>query len=104
MIVLVFLLPFYSLAANQDFQNLLMGDPPQNEDYLPPNYQEYIDKLLDKMHKIHELTRNKLLTASNHQKKNYDHRKKMKLILKGGELYFFKIQPKEREYPKTTSS
>ena len=28
MIVLVFLLPFYSLAANQDFQNLLMGDPP----------------------------------------------------------------------------
>ena len=55
--------------------DLLMGYPPQDESYEPPNYQEYVDKLVDKMHKVHELTRDKLLVASNHQKKNYDHRK-----------------------------
>ena len=33
----------YSLAANQDF-HLLMGHPPQNQAYLPPNYQKYIEQ------------------------------------------------------------
>ena len=75
--------------------DLLMVHPPQNEDYLPPNYQEYIDKLLDKMHKNHELRRNKLLTSSNHQKKNYDHRKN-KVDFKRGEAVLLQNTTKRK--------
>ena len=84
--------------------DLLMGHPPQNEDYLPPNYQEYIDKHLYKMHKIHELTRTKLLTASNHQKKNYDHRKNKVDFKRGGSCTSSKFNQKKGNLSKTTSS
>ena len=75
--------------------DLLMGYPPQDESYEPPNYQEYVDKLVDKMHKVHELTRDKLLVASNHQKKNYDHRKN-RIDFKKGEAVLLQNTKKRK--------
>ena len=54
--------------------DLLVGCPPP-EAQTDRNYHEYVDRLQNDLHRIHEIARQKLLSASDRQKRNYDHRK-----------------------------
>ena len=55
--------------------DLLIGSPPVDSEDLSLSTCEYIATLRSKIQKVHELASEKLLQASNRQKRNYDHRK-----------------------------
>ena len=80
--------------------DLLVGRPPDNIEIPFSNYTEYVDKLRCKMQQIHELASQKLLQASNCQKRNYDFRQHRIDYEPGDPVFVRNETPKKGYSPK----
>ena len=77
--------------------DLLVGRPPDNMEIRFSNYTEYVDKLRCKMQQIHELASQKLLQASNRQKRNYDFRQH-RIDYEPGDPVFVRNETRKKGY------
>ena len=75
--------------------DLLMGDYPKSQGCAAPDYVMCVQNMQDKMHKVHELARDKLMEASDSQKQNYDHRRNQ-IDYQTGDLVLLREQAKKK--------
>ncbi len=60
----------------------------------------YIEDLKDKMHHVHDLARNKMIKASDRQKRDYDHRSNHAQYQVGSPVWVFSASKKRGLCPK----
>ena len=75
--------------------DLLMGDYPKSQGCAAPDYVMCVQNMQDKMHKVHELARDKLNEASDRQKQNYVHQRN-RIDYQTGDLVLLKEQAKKK--------
>ena len=78
--------------------DMLVGTPPQESPTI--SYPDYVTNMRTKMHQVHELARDKLMAASDRQKRNYDHRESRHDYKPGDAVMLKVMRHKKRISPK----